>query len=105
MPSACQYQPWLPTDKLSGTAVGRSPFPLTSHNHWVLIMFLDIFALVVIAMLLAVAIWLVVLLGNMPGDIARKRQHPQAEAISALGWIGIITMGLGWFMVQFVSVS
>ena len=61
-------------------------------------MFLDIFALVVIAILLAVVIWLVVLLGNMPGDIARKRQHPQAEAISALGWIGIITMGLGWFI-------
>ena len=61
-------------------------------------MFLDIFALVVIAILLAVVIWLVVLLGNMPGDIARKRQHPQAEAISALGWIGVITMGLGWFI-------
>jgi H+/Cl- antiporter ClcA len=61
-------------------------------------MFLDIFALVVIAILLALVIWLVVLLGNMPGDIARKRQHPQAEAISALGWIGIITMGLGWFV-------
>ena len=61
-------------------------------------MLLDIFALVVIAILLAVVIWLVVLLGNMPGDIARKRQHPQAEAISALGWIGIITMGLGWFI-------
>lgn len=61
-------------------------------------MFLDIFALVVIALLLAVVIWLVVLLGNMPGDIARKRQHPQAEAISALGWVGIITMGLGWFV-------
>ena len=61
-------------------------------------MVLDIFALVVIAILLAVVIWLVVLLGNMPGDIARKRQHPQAEAISALGWIGLITMGLGWFI-------
>jgi len=61
-------------------------------------MVLDIFALVVIALLLAVVIWLVVLLGNMPGDIARKRNHPQSQAISALGWIGIITMGLGWFI-------
>ena len=61
-------------------------------------MVLDIFALVVIAILLAVVIWLVVLLGNMPGDIARKRQHPQAEAISALGWIGLITLGIGWFI-------
>ena len=61
-------------------------------------MVLDIFALVVIAILLALVIWLVVLLGNMPGDIARKRKHPQAEAIAALGWIGLITMGLGWFV-------
>ena len=61
-------------------------------------MFLDIFALVVIALLLGVVIWLVVLLGNMPGDIARKRNHPQAAAITALGWIGLITLGLGWFV-------
>ena len=61
-------------------------------------MFLDIFALVVIALLIAVVIWLVVLLGNMPGEIARKRNHPQVAAITALGWIGVITMGLGWFI-------
>jgi len=61
-------------------------------------MVLDIFALVVIALLIGVVIWLVVLLGNMPGEIARKRNHPQAEAISALGWIGLITMGIGWFV-------
>ena len=61
-------------------------------------MFLDIFALVVIVLLIAVVIWLVVLLGNLPGDIARKRNHPQSDAISALGWIGIITMGIGWFI-------
>ena len=61
-------------------------------------MFLDIFALVVIALLIGVVIWLVVLLGNMPGEVARKRNHPQAEAISALGWIGLITLGMGWFI-------
>ena len=61
-------------------------------------MVLDIFALFVIALLIGVVIWLVVLLGNMPGEIARKRNHPQAEAISALGWIGIITLGMGWFV-------
>jgi len=61
-------------------------------------MALDIFALLVIALLIGVVLWLVVLLGNLPGDIARKRLHPQAEAISALGWIGLITMGIGWFI-------
>ena len=61
-------------------------------------MVLDIFALIVIIILIAVVIWLVVLLGNMPGDIARKRNHPQTAAITALGWIGVITMGIGWFV-------
>lgn len=60
-------------------------------------MALDIFALAVMALLIGVAIWLVVLLGNMPGDIARKRNHPQAQAISVLSWIGLIT-GIGWFI-------
>ena len=60
--------------------------------------FLDIFALIVMAILLAVAIWLVVLLGSMPGNIAKKRGHPQTEAIQALGWIGIITLGMSWFI-------
>ena len=61
-------------------------------------MVLDIFALVVIAILLALVIWLVVFLGNLPGDIARKRNHPQAEAITALGWIGVITLGAGFLV-------
>ncbi len=61
-------------------------------------MVLDIFALVVMLLLLGVVIWLVVLLGNMPGEIARKRNHPQTAAITALGGIGVITMGIGWFV-------
>jgi len=60
--------------------------------------FLDIFALIVMAILLATTIWLVVLLGSMPGNIARKCGHPQTEAIQALGWIGIITFGISWFI-------
>jgi hypothetical protein len=60
--------------------------------------FLDIFALIVIAILITMVIWLVVLLGSMPGNIAKKRGHPQTEAIQALGWIGIITLGISWFI-------
>ncbi len=60
-------------------------------------MALDIFALAVLALLIGVGIWLVILLGNLPGDIARKRAHPQAEAITALSWIGLLT-GIGWFI-------
>ncbi len=59
-------------------------------------MALDIFALIVMGVLLAVVIWLVVLLGSMPGKIAKDRGHPQADAINVLGWIGVITLGLAW---------
>jgi hypothetical protein len=31
-------------------------------------------------------------LGSLPGDIARARNHPQAEAISICGWMGVITL-------------
>ncbi len=56
----------------------------------------DIFALVVIGVLVGFVIWLVVLIGPMPGTIAKKRGHPQADAINALGWFGVITLGLAW---------
>ncbi len=59
-------------------------------------MVLDIFALVVIGTLVGFVIWLVVLLGPMPGNIAKQRGHPQADAINVLGWIGVITLGLAW---------
>jgi len=61
-------------------------------------MVLDIFALVVVAILIAVVVWLVVLLGSMPGKIARDRGHPQADAIAVLGWIGVITLGGAWLI-------
>ena len=59
-------------------------------------MVLDIFALIVMGILLAVIIAAVVKLGPLPGNIAKKRGHPQADAIKVLGWIGIITLGLAW---------
>ena len=59
-------------------------------------MILDIFALVVMGVLIAFVIFLVVKLGPIPGNIAKKRGHPQADAINVLGWIGVITLGLAW---------
>ena len=59
-------------------------------------MVLDIFALVVIVVMIAAAIAIVVKLGPMPGDIAQDRGHPQADAIKVLGWIGVVTLGLAW---------
>lgn len=59
-------------------------------------MVLDIFALVVIAVLIAAVILLVVKLGPLPGKIAKERGHPQADAVNVLGWIGVVTLGLAW---------
>jgi len=55
---------------------------------------LDIFALIVLIVLIicGLAVW--AMLGMYPGKIARQRNHPQADAINVCGWWGAITMGL-----------
>ncbi len=57
-------------------------------------MILDYRALLVLSVLGISIIGGLVLLGMMPGRIARARNHPQCEAISACGWWGLLTMGL-----------
>jgi len=57
---------------------------------------LDAFAFLVFAVLIAVAVIIVVKLGQLPGQLARKWGHPQAAAINATSWIGIATGGLFW---------
>ena len=55
---------------------------------------LDIFALIVLLVLVlaGAAVW--VILAVLPGRIARARNHPQADAINVCGWWGALTMGL-----------
>ena len=55
---------------------------------------LDIFALIVLLVLIACGLAAWALLGMYPGKIARQRNHPQAEAINVCGWWGALTMGL-----------
>lgn len=57
---------------------------------------LDIFAIIVLVILLlaAVAIWVV--LAVLPGKIAKSRNHPQAEAINVGGWLGALFAGVLW---------
>ena len=56
----------------------------------------DIMAFAVFVVLIAVAVIIVVSLGTLPGNIARKRGHPQAAAINVAAWLGIATLGLLW---------
>ena len=55
---------------------------------------LDLFALLVLLTLFAATIAAWVILGVLPGRIARSRHHPQAEAIHICGWAGALTMGI-----------
>lgn len=55
---------------------------------------LDIFALIVLLVLVLTAVGIWLFLGMYPRKIARERNHPQAEAIAVCGWWGVITMGL-----------
>ena len=57
---------------------------------------LDAFAFVVFGVLIFVAVIIVVSLGKLPGQLARKWGHPQAAAINAMSWIGVATGGLLW---------
>ena len=56
--------------------------------------FLDVFALVVLVVLIAAVLGIWVVLGWLPGKIAASRNHPQAEAINVCGWWGFLTMGI-----------
>jgi hypothetical protein len=57
---------------------------------------LDIFALIILATLVLTVVVALVVLGGLPGKVARKRQHVQADAIAVAGWLGILTFGALW---------
>ncbi len=50
----------------------------------------DAVALMFWGLTLTTAIVAFALLGSLTGDIARKRNHPQADAVTALGWVGLL---------------
>ncbi len=56
----------------------------------------DIFAFLVFGVLLSAVVIIVVTLGQLPGQIAKKRNHPQAAAINVASWLGVATLGILW---------
>src|SRR5580704_7931786 len=50
----------------------------------------DIFAWIVLVILLAVIVLVFWLMGSLPGHIARRRGHPWPEAVTVAGWITLI---------------
>ena len=57
---------------------------------------LDYFTFVVLAVLVVAGLYLAFVLGELPGKIAARREHPQTEAIRVAGWIGLLTLGVLW---------
>ncbi|HEY1378695.1 MAG TPA: DUF3302 domain-containing protein [Gemmataceae bacterium] len=60
-----------------------------------------IFLLLILATLIVGFVWL----GSLPGSIAQKRHHPQADAVTALGWVGLLfvflwPIALAWAFVR-----
>jgi len=50
----------------------------------------DIFAWIVLVILIATLAFVFCLLGWLPGHIARSRQHPWADAVRVAGWVTLV---------------
>lgn len=62
--------------------------------------FLDVFALLILGVLVVTAIVVFAVLGALPGRVARTRNHPQAEAVAVGGWLGMLFGGVLWPLVM-----
>ena len=59
-------------------------------------MFMTAAGFFILLLLFILVAWLFVELGGLPGKKALEREHPQAEAINVLGWLGLLLGGVGW---------
>ena len=59
-------------------------------------MVLNILALVLLLFITSFAVYMLFVLGGLPGRVAGQRRHPQADAIRIMGWLGLLTGGIVW---------
>lgn len=59
---------------------------------------MSIVGFAILVLLVVLVIWLYTVLAKMPGETARKRNHPQAEAINVLGWVGLLLGVAPWLV-------
>ena len=59
-------------------------------------MILNVFALIVLTILVLTILAVIVFLAMLPGKVAFKREHPQAEAVRVAGWVGMLAGGILW---------
>ncbi|ENF6155751.1 DUF3302 domain-containing protein [Escherichia coli] len=59
-------------------------------------MFLDYFALGVLIFVFLVIFYGIIILHDIPYLIAKKRNHPHADAIHVAGWVSLFTLHVIW---------
>ena len=59
-------------------------------------MILTYVAFILLVCIVAGIAAVIVVLGSLPGKIARKREHPQADAINVASWISLAGFGIFW---------
>jgi hypothetical protein len=57
---------------------------------------LDVMALFCLAMMAVIFVSIFIFLGSLPGQIAKKRGHPNAKAIPVGGWATLVFALVGW---------
>lgn len=57
---------------------------------------IDIFAWIVLIVVIGLAVGVFVMLGALPGHVAHKRGHPWAEAVAIGGWVTLICGFVLW---------
>ncbi len=57
---------------------------------------LDIFAWIVLIVLLASTVFVIVFMAMLPGMIAKSRNHPWATAVQVAGWVTLFFGFLLW---------
>lgn len=51
---------------------------------------------IILVILVLIAIWIYIELAKFPGQKAREREHPQADAINVLAWVGLLLGVVPW---------
>lgn len=57
---------------------------------------LDVFAWIVLIVVIASTVAVLVFLAMLPGMVAERRRHPWATAVKVAGWVTLIFGGVLW---------
>ncbi|MCE9677865.1 DUF3302 domain-containing protein [Shewanella sp. AS1] len=59
-------------------------------------MFLDYFALGILAFMVIFLFYGIIVIHDIPYEIAKKRNHPQQDALHVAGWVSLFTLHALW---------